>query len=226
MKINPMAAKIRAKKLGVLIRGVRQSLNVSLEACANLMGTTPETLQAYEYGEQSPSLPELEILAYSLRVPIDHFWGQTAFPSELLPTRQLDSAKIIGLRQKMIGVMLHQARAQAGLSYTELADAAGVAAEKLETYELGLEPIPLPELEALAAVLDLPMRDLQDRAGPVGVWFTQQRLMRDFQELPADLQAFVCKPVNRPYIELAQRLSEMSVEKLRSVAEGLLEITL
>jgi len=37
---------------------------------------------------------------------------------------------------------------------------------------------------------------------------------------------FISKPVNRPYLQLAQRLSEMSVEKLRMVAEGLLEITL
>ena len=41
-----------------------------------------------------------------------------------------------------------------------------------------------------------------------------------------ELQGFVCKPINRPYLELAVRLSEMSVEKLRGVAEGLLEITL
>jgi hypothetical protein len=44
--------------------------------------------------------------------------------------------------------------------------------------------------------------------------------------MPVDLQTFVSKPINRPYLELAQRLSEMSVDKLRSVAEGLLEITL
>jgi hypothetical protein len=31
--------------------------------------------------------------------------------------------------------------------------------------------------------------------------------------------------VNLPYIHLAIRLSDLSVEKLRSVAEGLLEIT-
>jgi hypothetical protein len=44
--------------------------------------------------------------------------------------------------------------------------------------------------------------------------------------MPSELQSFVVKPINQPYLELAQRLSEMSVEKLRAVAEGLLEITL
>ena len=41
-----------------------------------------------------------------------------------------------------------------------------------------------------------------------------------------DIQNFVCQPVNRPYLELAMKLSSMSREKLRSVAEGLLDITL
>ena len=50
--------------------------------------------------------------------------------------------------------------------------------------------------------------------------------MQDFKEMPPELQAFVAKPINLPYLELAQRLSEMSVDKLRAVAEGLLEITL
>jgi hypothetical protein len=40
------------------------------------------------------------------------------------------------------------------------------------------------------------------------------------------LQSFVSQPINRPYIELAQRLSEMPTAKLRTIAEGLLEITL
>jgi len=43
--------------------------------------------------------------------------------------------------------------------------------------------------------------------------------------MPVEMQVFVSKPINRPYLELAIRLSEMSVDRLRSVAEGLLEIT-
>jgi hypothetical protein len=45
-------------------------------------------------------------------------------------------------------------------------------------------------------------------------------------DLPPELQAFVSQAVNRPYLELAVKLSSMSSEKLRSVAEGLLDITL
>jgi len=44
--------------------------------------------------------------------------------------------------------------------------------------------------------------------------------------MPLELQEFILKPVNQPYLELAQKLSQMSVDKMRDVAEGLLDITL
>jgi hypothetical protein len=40
-----------------------------------------------------------------------------------------------------------------------------------------------------------------------------------------ELRQFVAMPVNRPYLELAMKLSNMSRDKLRSVAEDLLDIT-
>jgi hypothetical protein len=55
---------------------------------------------------------------------------------------------------------------------------------------------------------------------------TGQLAMQKFMNLPKDLQDFVCQPVNRPYLELAMKLSSMPRDKLRSVAEGLLDITL
>ena len=60
----------------------------------------------------------------------------------------------------------------------------------------------------------------------MGKWAVQKKAVEDFLELPVEMQLFVSKPINLPYLELAQRLSEMSVDRLRGVAEGLLEITL
>jgi hypothetical protein len=54
----------------------------------------------------------------------------------------------------------------------------------------------------------------------------QKKAVQDFLLLPPDLQNFVSKPVNRPYLELAMKLSGMSTDKLRSVAEDILDITL
>jgi len=96
----------------------------------------------------------------------------------------------------------------------------------LNAYELGEDAVPLPELEILAKAFNSSIREFQDKSGPVGTWFSKQRILSDFQELPSELQNFASKPVNQPYLEVAKRLSEMQVEKLRSVAEVLLEITL
>jgi hypothetical protein len=96
----------------------------------------------------------------------------------------------------------------------------------LKSYELGERPVPLPELEALLRILDGQLEAFFDQGGPIGQWINQQKKIQQFTKLPVELQDFVCQPVNRPYLELAQKLSEMSTEKLRSVAENLLDITL
>jgi len=55
---------------------------------------------------------------------------------------------------------------------------------------------------------------------------TSEEAIQNFLELPEELREFASKPVNRPYLELAMKLSSMSKDKLRSVAEDLLDITL
>lgn len=220
------ARVLRAKRLGVLIRDVRLARGVPLKECAQALGISPRVLRAYERGERSPSLPELEALAYYFQVPLDHFWGSEILSDDESPLTQLPLEKLIALRHRIIGVRLRQLREERGLSLRELAEKAQLPEGRLRAYEYGEKPIPVPDLETLAAVLDVPLRDFLDREGPLGAWQRQQEEIARFLALPEELRAFVCKPVNRPYLELAQRLSEMDVNKLRQVAEGLLEITL
>jgi transcriptional regulator with XRE-family HTH domain len=226
MMINPLAISIRSKKLGVLIRDSRLSHNKTVGECAMAIGVSPETFEDYELGEQSPSLPQAELLAYFLNMPFEHFWGATALSEGEDAPNKIDPNQLVRLRQRMIGVQIRQTRMGANLTVENIADRAGISADKLEAYEMGEKPIPLPELEALVVSLNLSIRDFQDRHSQIGQWFIQQRAIKDFMDLPPEVQAFVCKPVNRPYLELAQRLSEMSVDRLRTVAEVLLEITL
>ncbi len=225
MKANPIALTIRAKKLGVLIRDARLAAGKDIDACARAIGISPEAFEAYELGVQSPSLPELELLAYTLDIPLDHFWGDRARTRQQEDRSQESLVKLVLLRQKIIGALLKKARLEAGLSLEDLAEQASLPAEKLAAYELGEAPVPVPELEALGGLLDRSVRDFQDRHGPVGSWAKRQQAMENFLNLPEELQLFVGKPVNQPFLELAQRLSEMDVNKLRAVAEGLLEIT-
>jgi transcriptional regulator with XRE-family HTH domain len=197
-----------------------------VETCAKWLGVSQADFEAYESGELSPSLPELELIAYGLDVPLGHFWDDKALSQGDGTKAAFNASQFSQLRRRIIGAKLRKARLERGLSLEEISAKVNIDLETLSAYELGEQSIPLPALESLSGELGLTIRELQDQHGPVGAWINQQRAIHEFLALPPDLQEFVGKPVNLPYLELAQRLSEMSVEKLRAVAEGLLEITL
>jgi len=226
MAINPQALTIRSKKISVLIRSARQSSGKSVEECARAMGIPTSHYQAYENGGGTPSLPELEMLSYYLNTPIDYFWGGSAYADGVQEAKAFEAERLLKIRQRIIGVLIRQARLETGLFLEQVAERTGVATDRLKEYESGEIPVPFPELEAIAHVLNHSVKDFQDQHGPVGAWTIQQTAMQGFLQMPSDLQSFVSKPVNWPYLEVARRLSEMSAEKLRAVAEGLLEITL
>lgn len=220
------ARLLRARRLGVLLRDARLAKGQNLKACAEALGLSPSTLRAYEQGERAPSLPELEAIAYHFGLPLEHFWGREVLSDDPSPVASLPLQQLMALRHRIIGAKLRQIREQRGLSLKALAAEAQLPVGRLRSYEYGEKPIPLPELETLTAILQVPLEEFLDQDGPLGTWHKQQKEIAGFLELPEPLRQFVSQPINRPYLELAQRLSEMSVDKLRAVAEGLLEITL
>jgi transcriptional regulator with XRE-family HTH domain len=137
----------------------------------------------------------------------------------------MNMERLIPLRQRMIGAMIRQSRMEAGMDLAALGQKMQMEAEKIEAFELGAEAIPLPELEIMIGILNRSMREFQDRRGPVGAWMLQQKAIEEIRVLPDEIQTFISNPINRPYLELALRLSKMDVNQLRAVAEGLLEIT-
>ncbi len=225
MDINSQIT-IRTKKLGVLIRDARIAERRSIKECAEAMGIKPAIFRAYEEGRRAPSLPELEVLVFYLRLKITHFWGQAALSGASSPTEPLNLQLLMGVRQRKIGALLQQERNNANLSLKTLSERSGISTSRLKAYEMGERSISLPELEAIIAALGARIEDYFDQSGPVGKWMTEQTAMLKFLELPEDMQIFACQPINRPYLELAMKLSEMSKDRLRSVAEGLLDITL
>jgi transcriptional regulator with XRE-family HTH domain len=224
--MNNAQITIREKKLGLLIRDARLAERRSIKECADAIGVKTGIFRAYEEGRRAPSLPELEALVYFLKLPIDRFWGNDTISDAPSPMEVEDITRLIALRQRMIGALLRQERTNANMSVRHLAGETGISQGRLKSYELGERPISVPELEIILAMLGTRMEVFFDQSGPVGEWMNTQLAMQKFLELPEDLQNFVCRPVNRPYLELAMKLSEMSREKLRSVAEGLLDITL
>ena len=133
--------------------------------------------------------------------------------------------RLTDLRHRMIGALLRQERMNASLSMKTVADQTGISTGRLKRYEMGERPIPLPELEVILKVLGGRVETFFDQGGPIGQWMSQQKAIQQFLELPLELQTFVCQPINKPYLELARKLSDMSTDKLRSVAEDLLDIT-
>jgi len=217
--------RLRTKKLGLLIRDARLARNRSPELCAQAMGCSLEEFQAIEAGQSAPSLPQLEALAFYLDVPLEHFWGNRSLYETEPPIPPANLRSLLELRQRMIGARLRLGRQQHNLTLGDMAEKVGLDENTLTQYEMGIRPIPLPELEILAEALELRLEDLFDQRGPVGEWRLRHQAIQQFMELPQELQDFIRKPVNRPYLELAMRLSELSADKLRAVAESLLEIT-
>jgi transcriptional regulator with XRE-family HTH domain len=225
--VNPISIKIREKKLGVLIKDARLAAGLNMKDCAKAIGVTSERFKAFENGEKSPSLPEIETLAFFLDVPTQHFWGHESLSDkdeEYFVSSKM--AQFIVLRTKIVGALVSRTRVDAELSLKELAGSIGITPRKLKSYETGENSIPLPELEVIATHMGLPIEHFQDKGGIVGRWAHQKKSFQEFLDLPRDIQNFVTKPINLPYLEIANKLSDLSTEKLRDVAESILEITL
>jgi len=225
MDINSQIT-IRTKKLGVLIRDARLAERRSVKECANAMGIKPAVFRAYEEGRRAPSLPELEVLVFYLKLKITHFWGKDALSDATSPAELLNLPLLMNVRQHKVGALLRLGRNNANLSLRTLSEKTGISTNRLKAFELGERPVSLPEFEVILSALGAHIEDFFDQSGPVGKWMTEQLAIQRFLELPDDMQNFACRPVNRPYLELAMKLSEMPTDRLRSVAEGLLDITL
>lgn len=215
---------LRTKMLGAILRKARLRARLSLKEAATIIGTTSSTLSSYERGRKAISLPELEIFAYYLDIPIPTLISATAQERE--KDIGFDPSAVVSLQQRMIGAMLRKQRTELGMSLRTLSEAAGLPTRRVSAFERGERSIPLPELEALAEVMGQSIEDYIDTEGQVGQWATSKQAFELFNQLPADLREFLSKPGNQPYLRMAKRLSEISVEKLRSLAETLLDLTL
>ena len=217
---------LRRKIVGIALRQARERAGRTVQACAALLGISPARYRAYEAGRQDPTLPELEVLAWFFQTPLSALLEpdqRNASPEEEIAKA---APEFIALRHRVIGLILRQAREAAGKSLREVAAALGCTPRRLRAYESGERPIPLVELERLAAHLGLSLADLRDAESPIGQAAILLDQIEGFRALPPEVRAFVTAPVHLPYLRLAMRLSELPADRLRHIAEDLLEITL
>jgi transcriptional regulator with XRE-family HTH domain len=214
----------RSKKLGDLIKSARERAGRSPEECAEVINVSPDEYVKAEMGEFHISLPDLEALAIYLRIPMGYFWGTESLDDTL---SRVDYDNLIQLRHRVIGVLLRQLRLRERRTQKELAEAIDIDRGLIRQYETGRVSIPFLHLEQLGQQLGVSIEYFADgKLGPLGRHEAEQKMRKLFHQLSPELQEFLLNPVNVTYLDTAWRLSEMDVEKLRLIAENLLDITL
>jgi transcriptional regulator with XRE-family HTH domain len=213
--------RLRARMLGVLLQDARLNAERSTRECAELLRVAPEVIEAWEYGEAAPSLPQLELLAYYFGVPLSHFWGNDTLESRYGRHSDIQEA-YLALRDRMIGALLSQARQESGLSIEDVAAAAHVPVERLAACELGEQPLPMHELNVVAGVVKKNLAYFLENGGHVGAALARQEEWQRFASLPEEMRVFVANPRNLGYLEIALMFSQMPTEKLRQIGESLL----
>jgi transcriptional regulator with XRE-family HTH domain len=217
---------LRQKITGVILRQARLDAGKTLKQCGQFLGLSSGAISAIEHGKRAISLPEVEMLAYYLEVPLSQLINGDG-ESASLSTESLPSEQLLLLRHRIVGALLRQARLEHDLSQAELAKNVGVSKRRVSQYELGERPVPLVELEAIAETLELPLTHFLDEGvGPVGAQQKREKEWQQLTELPDEVRSFVLEPTNLSYLELAMSLSAIPADKLRNIAASLLEITL
>lgn len=216
---------LRAKIIGVLLRDARLAAGKTPAECGGLLGTSASGYAAYELGKKSLSLPDLELLAYFLDIPLHHFWGDEIKSEAPDRAARVDAEELMKLRHRIIGLKIRQARMEKGVAIKELAAAIDVPANRIKSYEFGELPITVPELETLAWVLGLKIDHFFERQGPVGKWDASGRAFEHFKEFPPEVQDFVLNPLNESYLRIAMRLAAMPPDQIKNLAAMLLDIT-
>lgn len=223
--------ELQRKILGVLMRNARQRVGLTIPETATLLGMGTETLTNYEFGRDEAGLPTLEALAEICHIPLSYFWSEDALPD---PTPHTDTAKGIILRRKMVGVLLAQAREQAGIPREAAAKFVHFSPEALIDVELGNSDIPLSQLKSLLTHYNISLDSIVDEVGtsngengasPAAHTPFESMKLPDTSQYPEDVQAFLQDPANMLYIKLAMKLHGLSANNLRALAEGILDIT-
>jgi transcriptional regulator with XRE-family HTH domain len=221
-------AAIRAKKIGVMLKQMRESHGYTDENCANWLGISLASYRAIENGDDCASLPQIESLAYYLDFPFEFF--TTLSPASGQDQKSLPqqvNQELMKVRNKTIAILLRQKRDQKGLSLEDLAGRVDIPVDALRAYDEENTAIPYCDLIAILEVLQIPLDQLFSPEGPFK--HDSSAPISSGVSAPANLSGeimdFVSKPANLPYLELAMRFSKMDADKIRTIASSLLEIT-
>ncbi|MCS6774721.1 MAG: helix-turn-helix transcriptional regulator, partial [Thermoflexales bacterium] len=210
----------RLQQIGARVRAAREATGYAPAQCARKAGLSLKRLLDCEAGQAALSLPELEALALVLGCSVQVLLGtrELRLSAHDVPADML--RQWTHLRARIIGARLKQARLSRGETLKAVAAAIGITAAALNRYEIG-QPTPLPTLERLLQHYGLPLDAALDMGvGVIGEMQLRRAQHEQFDALDGELRAFICSPGAEPFLRIAQRLSRLSVEDLRTISEA------
>jgi transcriptional regulator with XRE-family HTH domain len=213
------------KKLGIVIKNARELRKRSIQECATVIGVEVDIFKEYEFGTSAPSLPELELLAFYLDLPIQHFFNSILEKDTPVFEDAKELKQFYSVRQKVIATRLKSYRMKKGLPPTKMIANTNLTEEQYARFEEGQDPIPLTNLQAFMYPLGCSLKEFLAEGGKIGKKYRAEKAQQTLEDIPQEVQVFLTNPSNEPYLRLAMHLSTLSAERLRNIAEGLLEIT-
>lgn len=217
--------ELRNRILGILIRNSRDQVRASRRECASVLGVSVGRFSSYEDGSRAISLPELELLARYLELPLSAFRATDSLNEGAKESQLPNPELFLPLRHRVVGARLRQLRNDKDYSQAAVAELLGCSASTISDYEYGRRAVPMAELEVLCRAMGVTLEYFMDRDSDVGMWHKLQADFEQFKQLPDSVRDFVLRPINQSYLELAMKLSQMPAGQLRTIAEGILEIT-
>ncbi len=213
------------EKIVERIKQIRKLKNRSLHDCAKVLNIPKERYHHFEEGNGVLSLPELELLAIFLEVPM-----QSLFQDSDL---ELDQAALLSeekmpvyknLRDKMIRTKLNLEMENKGISVENLNDKTGIAMQTLKSYQENGESIPFDHLTRITELLGIPINSLLQNT-----FESDQEVMKEKNQEQAQWQPKyqdnreMSVEEETPHMVLLQAVKRLSIKDQAEIAKLLLE---
>ncbi|MEM7031446.1 MAG: helix-turn-helix transcriptional regulator [Chloroflexota bacterium] len=243
-------ARLKQKMLGVRIRTARTQRGLEVSQVAQQMGISVDLLEQYEAGQAETNLPELEALAQICFVPATYFWANGQKNGADLQKQIMIRRKMLGvqLAQARQNAGLSAAQLAEAIQITEAEITSYEYGEKpipfgqleaiatrVNTSLDNLLPhstapaitsstsngMPVQEAESSSSSADAPPINQPSSASSAD----SETDLAWLEHLPPETKDFLADPANLLYLKLSMRLHGLSTETLRTLAEGILDIT-
>ncbi|MDT8381184.1 MAG: helix-turn-helix transcriptional regulator [Brevefilum sp.] len=149
------------EKIVERIKKIRKLKYRSVHDCAKVLNIPKERYHHFEEGNGVLSLPELELLAIFLEVPLQSFFQDSDLELDkaaLLSEEKMPIYK--NLRDKIIRTKLNLEIENNGISVENLSDNTGISLQTLKSYQENGESIPFDHLTRITELLGIPINSL------------------------------------------------------------------